>query len=116
MTQNPYFVKILQLSQKKKQAVYLVGGFLRDQYLNRSGCLPVRQAGDFDFAVSKDAIVLAKSFARSIKGAFVLLDEDHPCARVVIMGKYGLLISLIFVRQLLKKIWPCVTSPLIPWL
>jgi len=71
-----YFKVIHTLSVRKKLSVYLVGGFLRDQILNRSGC-------DFDFAVSKNAIALAKSFSRAIQGAFVLLDEDHPCGRVV---------------------------------
>ena len=38
---------------------------------------------DFDFAVEKDAIDFARRFARTIKGAFVLLDEENGCARVV---------------------------------
>jgi poly(A) polymerase len=73
---HPYFQTIKTLSLRRKVSIYLIGGFLRDQLLGRSGC-------DFDFAVSKDAIVLARAFARSIKGAFVLLDEEQPCGRVV---------------------------------
>ena len=72
----PYLKTIQALSVRRKVSVFLVGGFLRDQFLNRSGC-------DFDFTVSKDAIGLARVFSRTIKGAFVLLDEDHPCGRVV---------------------------------
>ena len=72
----PYLQVIQTLSRRRKASIYLVGGFLRDQFLNRSGC-------DFDFTVSKDAIALARSFGRAIKGAFVLLDEEHPCGRVV---------------------------------
>jgi len=56
--------------------VYLVGGFLRDQLLGRP-CL------DFDFAVEHSAIALSRNFAHRIKGAFVLLDQEHGCARVV---------------------------------
>lgn len=48
-----------------------------------------RPSYDIDFAVERDAIGLARSFSRSIKGAFVLLDKDNGCARVVkkISGK-----------------------------
>ena len=37
---------------------------------------------DLDFAVTQGAIALARTFAKKIKGAFVLLDEEHGCARV----------------------------------
>ena len=71
------FCSILQgLARQKKVKVYLVGGFLRNYLLGRP-CL------DFDFAVSKDAIRLARLFGKKIKGAFVLLDEEHGCARIV---------------------------------
>ncbi len=72
----PQFKIVQDLAKKRKVAIYLVGGFLRDYLLKR-------QQMDFDFAVSKDAIGLAKAFAKSIKGAFVLLDSEHGCARVV---------------------------------
>ncbi|MBI3602805.1 MAG: HD domain-containing protein [Candidatus Omnitrophica bacterium] len=72
----PHLKKIQALSHRRKLSVYLVGGFLRDQLLNRAGY-------DFDFAVSKDAISLARALGRAIKGAFVLLHEEHPCGRVV---------------------------------
>ncbi|MBF0489970.1 MAG: HD domain-containing protein [Candidatus Omnitrophica bacterium] len=74
--QHPYLKIILNLSLRRKTSVYLVGGFLRDQYLNRSGA-------DFDFAVSKNAVALARAFSQTIKGSFVLLDEEHPCGRVI---------------------------------
>ncbi len=73
---NPHLKMIKRLSQGRKVSTFLVGGFLRDKFLNRSGC-------DFDFAVSKGAIALARTFGKSINGAFVLLDEEHPCGRVV---------------------------------
>ncbi|MDE2222141.1 MAG: HD domain-containing protein [Candidatus Omnitrophica bacterium] len=56
--------------------VFLVGGALRDYRLGRS-------CSDFDFAVDKDAIALARKLARRLKGAFVLLDQEHGAARIV---------------------------------
>ena len=66
-------VKDLLISRKKK--VFLVGGALRD-FVLESPCL------DFDFTVSSEAIPLARQFAKKIKGAFILLDQEHGCARV----------------------------------
>ncbi len=65
-----------RLSAQKKVKVYLVGGYLRDYLLGR----PCR---DFDFAVSHKAIDFGRAFARRIKGAFVLLDEEADCCRIV---------------------------------
>ncbi len=70
----------LQLLQKMlrrgKTQVFLVGGYLRDAQVGRSG-------RDLDFAVSSGAVALARRFARAVRGAFVLLDADHGCGRVV---------------------------------
>ncbi len=71
----PELIALQELIQKKRVGIYLVGGFLRDLFIDRSG-------RDFDFAVSKDAIPLARAFARKIRGAFVLLDAESGCARV----------------------------------
>ena len=46
---------------------------------------------DFDFAVNRDALKLAKAFAVKIKGAYVLLDEERGCARVCRKEKGNLL-------------------------
>jgi len=71
----PYICDVRRLARRRKVAVYLVGGFVRDLLLGRD-CI------DFDFAVEHHAIGLAKAFAKSIRGAFILLDEEHGCARV----------------------------------
>ncbi len=71
----PQLQVLQKLAQRKKAKVFLVGGFLRDFILQRP-CL------DFDFAVDKGALALARQFADHIRGAFVLLDEEHGCARV----------------------------------
>lgn len=76
LIQYPYLKTIHSLAKKRKVFIYLVGGFWRDYLLNRS-CM------DFDFAVERDAIKLARQFCKTIKGAFVLLDEGHGCGRVV---------------------------------
>lgn len=76
LSQYP-LLKIIQVVAAKRRApVYLVGGFLRDHLLSRPQT-------DFDFAVGQNAIALARKFADSVKGAFVLLDEKHGCGRVV---------------------------------
>ncbi|MCR4336855.1 MAG: HD domain-containing protein [Candidatus Omnitrophica bacterium] len=72
----PQLQALHHLAKRRRNKVYLVGGFWRDYLLKRS-CF------DFDFAVDKNAIALAKSFAKAFRGAFVLLDEEHGCARVV---------------------------------
>jgi poly(A) polymerase len=70
-------LKVIQtIAKKRRAAVYLVGGFLRDLILGRAQV-------DFDFTVDKNAIPFARQFAKQIKGAFVLLDEEHGCARVI---------------------------------
>ncbi len=75
LVQHPETELLKKIAREHAQRVYLVGGFLRDAQLGRSG-------KDLDFAVSRDAIGLARRFARAIKGAFVLLDEESGCARV----------------------------------
>jgi len=70
-------IKIIQeIAKEEKVAIYLVGGFLRDYCLEKEG-------KDFDFAVKKNALKIAELFAKKIRGAFVLLDKDRGCARVV---------------------------------
>jgi putative nucleotidyltransferase with HDIG domain len=59
-----------------RRRVFLVGGALRDLYLNRHGT-------DFDFAVDRGGKILAQRLARRLRGAFVLLDREHNSYRVV---------------------------------
>lgn len=59
-----------------RRRVFLVGGALRDHYLDRRGT-------DLDFAVDSGSIALSRQLARKIKGAFVLLDREAGCARIV---------------------------------
>ena len=69
-------LKIIQtLARRRKVQIFIVGGFVRD-------CLLGRPCQDLDFAVQHKALSLARSFSRTIKGAFILLDEEQGCARV----------------------------------
>jgi poly(A) polymerase len=76
-SQYPQLKIIQTLARKKRLGVYLVGGFLRDHCLGREGT-------DFDFAVDKNAVAFARHCADTLKGAFVLLDDEHGCGRVVV--------------------------------
>jgi putative nucleotidyltransferase with HDIG domain len=76
LSEYPQLKPIQAMAQKKRAGVYLVGGFLRDVLLGRPQV-------DFDFAVDKNAVAFARQFAKQIKGAFVLLDDEHGCARVI---------------------------------
>ncbi|MBI5149681.1 MAG: CCA tRNA nucleotidyltransferase [Candidatus Omnitrophica bacterium] len=75
----PQLQIIRDIARRRKVSVRLVGGFLRDYCLGQ----PKK---DFDFAVEKDALAFARVFARQIKGAYVLLDQERGCARVVKKG------------------------------
>lgn len=71
----PELSRLYALASSRKQRLFVVGGALRDLYLGRAG-------HDLDFAVSSGAVGLARRFAKAVKGAFVLLDEESGCARV----------------------------------
>ncbi len=69
---------VLKFAHKRDVKIYLVGGYLRDIYLNR-----VRENPDIDFALSKGSIDFARGLAKHIKSGFVVLDKTHGCARLV---------------------------------
>jgi tRNA nucleotidyltransferase/poly(A) polymerase len=56
--------------------VFLVGGALRNYYLNRRG-------NDFDFAVGSDSLAVGRRLARRLGGALVVFDRSHGSVRVV---------------------------------
>ncbi len=83
----PQLQIIRDIARRRKVAVHLVGGFLRD-YMTAadhvgSAALNPARFRDLDFAVEKGALDLARIFARRIKGAYVVLDQERGCARVV---------------------------------
>jgi poly(A) polymerase len=72
----PQLSQVQEALARSRRRVFLVGGSLRDYYLKRL-------CHDFDFAVDRGAISLARGLAGRIKGAFVVLDREHGSARVV---------------------------------
>jgi len=75
LSDYPQLKIIRDIAKRKKLSIHLVGGFLRDFLLGS-------QKEDFDFAVEKNALSVARSFSKKIQGAYVLLDEERGCARV----------------------------------
>ena len=72
--------KLLELCEQGTE-LFLVGGYIRDILLNRE-CL------DKDYAVKdENAINFARKAAEAFDGHFVLLDEEHDIARVVMPDK-----------------------------
>jgi len=57
---------------------YLVGGYIRDGLLGRA-------SHDIDLTVAGDAVGLARQVADAFEARFVLLDEIHQVARVVLL-------------------------------
>jgi len=69
---------ISSFAKDKKVKLYLVGGILRDIFLNRN-----KENLDIDFCLNKGAINFGKSLARQIKAGFVVLDKEHGACRLV---------------------------------
>lgn len=76
LAEYPHLVILQKLARQKNVDLFLVGGFLRDALVGKTG-------QDFDFALAKNAVSFSKTFAKQIKGAFVLLDKERGCGRVV---------------------------------
>lgn len=78
LKKNPYFINVVEFLERKNLSndSYLVGGTVRDLLLDR-------ELKDLDFAINGKSIELAKDFAKTIDGTFVLLDETFSIGRVV---------------------------------
>ena len=63
---------------------FLVGGFLRDQLLDRTA-----RSWNIDLAVASHALAIGQALASHLRGAFVPLDEAAGTARVVITAQGG---------------------------
>lgn len=68
---------------------WLVGGGVRDLLLERV-------VHDWDFAVDRDAMALARAIGDTLGGAFFPLDEERGTARVVLNAEAGASIELDF--------------------
>ena len=86
---NPYLRRIIELTRDYPQEIYLVGGWLRDIMLKRKTKTRSRLSrgnlfyGDFDFAVSSQAIRLSREIAKKLKSGFVILDKEHGSTRII---------------------------------
>lgn len=74
ISEERLFHSLINLAGERR--VYLVGGAIRDIYLNREVC-------DFDFVVEGEGIEFARRFAKKVRGAFVILSKEDDEARVV---------------------------------
>ncbi len=84
LSDYPHLKMIRDIARRKKVVIHIVGGFLRDYFLESLRGPHPHQTGlrDFDFAVERDALRVSRLFADQIKGAYIVLDEDRGCARV----------------------------------
>jgi poly(A) polymerase len=68
---------------------YLVGGLLRDRFLNRS-------TNDFDFVLTGDVLNIARRVGNSLRAAYFPLDAERQTARLVLARPDGRRIKLDF--------------------
>lgn len=78
----PYIRKIQALSQKYRTRVYLVGGFLRDLFLQEE-----KEILDFDFAVEKNVLKFSYAFGKITSSKVVILDRVLRNIRVAVRKK-----------------------------
>lgn len=69
-------LKALQDEPSLEGNLWLVGGAVRDSFLDR-------RTGDFDFAVGGDGLSLARSIADALGGDYYPLDDERGTGRVV---------------------------------
>jgi poly(A) polymerase len=74
----PFLSEIYEFCLLKKKAVYIVGGYLRDLFLNRQ-----KENPDIDFCISKGAVKFGRELSRKLGAGFVVLDKEHGCCRLV---------------------------------
>jgi len=68
----------LRFAKRRKTKLYLVGGILRDIFLNRE-----KANIDFDFCLKRGAIGFAGKLAKELRAGFVVLDKEHGACRLV---------------------------------
>lgn len=69
---------ILNFAKNKKIKLYIVGGYLRDIFLNRE-----KENPDIDFCLKRGAINFGSKLAKKLKAGFVVLDKEHGACRLV---------------------------------
>ena len=77
----PFFFSLQSLLENEKD-IFLVGGAVRDLFLNRT-------IHDFDFAVKKNGIHLAHKIAQKLNADFFPLDVERDTGRIIISQDDG---------------------------
>ena len=80
---------VRQLAEERGARVWPVGGAVRDALLRR----PVH---DWDFAVDRDALGLARAVADALGGAYYPLDAERDTGRVILVVEDGARLELDF--------------------
>ncbi len=78
----PFLKELYKISKFYNTNVFLVGGAIRD-----SLCRSSKELKDFDFAVEKHALEIAKEFSKISNASLVILDEENKFYRVVYKTK-----------------------------
>ena len=73
---------VLRIAVGRDARVWLVGGAVRDILLHRT-------VHDWDFAVDRDALGLARAVADEMDGAYYALDADRDTGRVLVSDPAG---------------------------
>ncbi|MFW6035498.1 MAG: HD domain-containing protein [Halothermotrichaceae bacterium] len=74
---SDYIKKINNICNREKTEVYMVGGAVRDYFINQ-------KTEDIDLVLNRRVEKIARYFADDIKGSLVILDESRQIFRVVI--------------------------------
>ncbi|MGD8244274.1 MAG: HDIG domain-containing protein [Anaerolineae bacterium] len=90
LPEGPWRV-VLDVAQARGVPIWIVGGAVRDHLLGR----PVH---DWDFAVDRDAMAIARAVGDALGGAFFPLDEQRGTARVVLGTEQNAPVELDFAR------------------
>ena len=80
---------VLQLAGERGARIWLVGGAVRDALLGRS-------VHDWDFAVDRDALGLARAVADALGGAYFPLDVERGAGRVIMVDADATRLELDF--------------------
>ena len=80
---------VCRLAEKRGSRIWLVGGAVRDALLGR----PLH---DWDFAVDRDALELARSVANALSGAYYTMDAERATGRAIVTAEDGTRLELDF--------------------
>ena len=78
----PYISLISRVARKRDTGIWLVGGFLRDIYLQKN-----KKFVDFDFCVEKDTLLIVKELSGKVFSKFIVLDEAQGSFRMILKRK-----------------------------